>query len=166
MDFFLKKAEQSVYTAQTLFKISEEPTLKENLNLQLTYESYTWVINASYYAMFYAATALLAKHNHSLKAEQSIHSLTYHVLVYYFLDNDKKLSKHFLEQYKQAEEEAAELLQIAEQEAREKIESVKFELTKRREFTYQMGKVAEKNKAETSVKRAESFLTLVKELIL
>ncbi len=116
--------------------------------------------------MFYAGTALLAKYNHRLKIDQGVHPLTYHALVYYFLDNDKKLSKHILEQYQQAENEAAELLQAAEQEAREQIETIKFELSKRREFTYEMGKIAERNKAETSIKRAESFLMLIKELIL
>ena len=166
VDFFLKKAEQSLQTAQSIFKMSQEPDLKESLQLPLSYEGYMWTINAAYYTMFYAGTALLAKYNHCLKIDKGVHPLTYHALVYYFLDNDKKLSKHILEQYQQAENEAAELLQAAEQEAREQIETIKFELSKRREFTYEMGKIAERNKAETSIKRAESFLMLIKELIL
>jgi len=116
--------------------------------------------------MFYSATALLAKYNHRLKVDQGSHPLTYHALIYYFLDNDKKLTKHILEQYKQAEEEASELLQTAEQKAREQVEQLKFELSKRREFTYEMGKIAEKGKAQTSINRAKEFLALVKELIL
>jgi len=116
--------------------------------------------------MFYAATSLLAKYNHRIKVEQGLHSLTYHAVVYYFLDNDKKLTKHIIEQYKLAELEASELLQTAEQRARNHIEQVNLELSKRRTFTYEMGKIAEKNKAETSIKRSEEFLTLVKEMIL
>ena len=163
--FFLKKAESSLETAKGLLKLSENQDLKETLRLSPNYEGYLWVINSSYYAMFYAATALLAKYGYKIRNEQGIHSLTYHALVYYFLDNDQKLTKHILEQYHAAEKEAEELLQLAEQKAKDNIEQVKFELTKRREFTYEMGKIAEKNKAETSIKRAESFLTLVKELV-
>lgn len=164
-DFFLNKAKQSLETAQSLLKISLSTELKEKLQLSSSYEGYMWVINTAYYAMFYAGTALLAKYNHRIKGEQGIHSLTYHALIYYFLDNDKKLSKHILGQYKQAEEEAGELLQTVEQKARDHIEQVKFELAKRREFTYEIGKVAERAKAETSIRRAEEFVTLVKELI-
>ncbi len=166
VDFFLTKAESSLETAQALFNISERLEMKNQLQLSQSYEAYMWVVNTAYYAMFYAATALLAKFNHRIKAEQSIHSLTYHALVYYFLDHNKKLTKHVLERYREAEEEAEELLQIAERKAREHVEVVKFELSKRREFTYEMGKIAERNKAETSIKRTEEFLTLVKEIIL
>ena len=60
-----------------------------------------------------------------------------------------------IEQYHLAGEEASQLLQTAEQKAREKIETVGFELSKRREFTYGMGKIAEKNKAQTSLERAK-----------
>jgi len=40
VDFFLKKAEQSLQTAQGIFKISQEPSLKESLLLSLSYEGY------------------------------------------------------------------------------------------------------------------------------
>ncbi len=165
-DFFLAKANQALETAHFIVNVSLNPELKLQLQLSSSYEGYLWTINAAYYSMFYAATSLLARYNHRIKGEQGIHMLTYHALVYYFLDNDRKLSKHLLEQYRQAGEEASELLQIAEQQAREKVEQVRFELSKRREFTYEIGKIAEKAKAETSLRRAEEFLTLVKELIL
>ena len=165
-DFFLAKANQALETAHLIVKVSLSPELKSQLQISSSYVGYMWAINAAYYSMFYAATSLLAKYNHRIKGEQGIHVLTYHALIYYFLDNDKKLSKHILEQYRQAGEEVVELMQIAEQQAREKIEQVKFELGKRREFTYEMGRIAEKAKAETSLRRAEEFLTLVKELIL
>lgn len=164
--FFLKKAENSLETAKGLFKLSQNPDSKKILKLPFDYEGYLWVVNSAYYSMFYAATALLAKYGHRLKVERGTHYLTYHALVYYFLDDDKKLTKHILEQYQSAEREAEELLQLAERKAGEKVEQINFELTKRREFTYEMGKIAEKNKAETSIKRAEDFLTLAKELIL
>lgn len=166
VDFFLKKAENSLNTAYALLKISTSSEIKESMGLPDSYDAYLWMINTAYYTMFYAATALLAKFSHRIKKEQGIHALTYHALVYYFLDNDKKLTKHVLEQYQAAEQEASELLQVVEQKARDKIEMVKYELSKRREFTYEMGKIAERNKAETSIRRAEDFITLVKEIIL
>ncbi len=165
VNFFLNKAKHSLETSKGLFKLSQNQDLKKALRLSQDYEGYLWVINSSYYCMFYAATALLAKYNHRIKISHGVHALTYHALIYYFLDNDQKLTKHLLEQYQAIEKEAEELLQLVEQKARDNVEQVKFELTKRREFTYEMGKIAEKNKAETSIKRAEDFLTLVRELI-
>lgn len=164
--FFMKKAEDSLETANVLFKISQSASLKKELSISQFYNGYLWVINPAYYSMFYAAISLLAHFGKRIKIEQGIHKIIYHALIYYFLDNDKKLTKHIIEQYKQAENDAEALLQIAEFKAREQIESVKFELDKRKEFTYEMGKTAEENKAQTSIKRAEEFLTLIKEIIL
>ncbi len=166
VNFFLAKSDVSLQTAKVLSEISNSTRLKDELHLKTTYDGYTWVINSAYYSMFYAATALLAKHSCRINVEQGKHSLTYHALVYYFLDLDKKMTKHIIEQYQEAELEASQILQIAEQKAREHIEKVKFELSKRREFTYEMGKIAEKDKADTSIKRAQEFLTLVREMIL
>ena len=115
--------------------------------------------------MFYAAVSLLAHSGKRINTDLGIHKLVYHALVYYFLDNDQKLTKHILEQYQKAQEDAEALLQKAETRAREHIETVKFELKKRKEFTYEMGKIAEENKANSSLKRAEEFMTLVKEMI-
>lgn len=164
--FFMGKAETSLQTAMALLKLSDSNEAKRLLQFPQGYDAYMWVINAGYYSMFYAATALLAAHNHKLNVGQGIHSLTYHALVYYFLDSDKKIAKHMLEQYSIAEREASELLQAVETKAKEQIGNVRLELSKRREFTYEIGKTAEKHKAETSVKRASEFLTLVKELML
>lgn len=165
-EFFLGKAESSLQTSFALTRLSESNEAKLLLSLPKSYESYMWAINAGYYSMFYAATALLASYGHKIKTDHSIHALTYHALVYYFLDCDKKIAKHILEQYVIAGREASELLQTAEKEARELVQNVKREMGKRRDFTYEMGMIAEKNKAETSAKRAMEFLTLVKELML
>lgn len=163
-DFFMKKAEQALMTADCLTSISNDAKLKGVLKVPSGFDSYTWVINTAYYSMFYAATALLAHHNHKIKAEQGIHALTYNALIYYFLDNDKKIEKHILERYGEAEKEASELL--AQQEARDQVEKVKFELEKRRAFTYNMGASAEQAKAKTSLERAKEFITLAKELMI
>ncbi len=164
--FFMGKADSSLLTAKALLRVSESAEAKKLLNLPQGYDAYMWVINTAYYSMFYAATALLASYNHKINREQGKHTLTYHALVYYFLDCDRKIAKHMLEQYSIAERQASGLMQSVEAKAREKIELVKQELSNRGDFTYEMGKVAEKSIAETSIRRAMEFLTLAKELIM
>jgi len=58
--FFMTNAESSLRTASVLQQISDENALKETLKTGMDFESYLWVIVSSYYAMFYATTALLA----------------------------------------------------------------------------------------------------------
>lgn len=165
VEFFFEKAKTSLLTAQSLLKLSGENKFKLAFGLSYSFETFMWVINSAYYSMFYAATSLLAKFNHQIKTDQGIHALTYHALIYYFLDNDQKLTRHILEQYQNAEKEASELLQIADRKAKDHIINVKLELSKRREFTYETGKIAEESKAKTFIKRAEEFLTMVRELM-
>ena len=163
--FFLLKSEQAVLTAESILRISGDIEFKKKLELLSSYEGYTWVINAAYYSMFYAATALLAHYHHHLNIEQGIHTLTYHAMVYYFLDNDQKLPQRILEQYKSTTEDATELLQLVEQKARVHVEQLKLESKKRKEFTYEMGKISIHTKANTSLQRAQEFLNFVKELV-
>ncbi len=107
--------------------------------------------------MFFAATALLAKHNHKINADQGIHTLTYHALIHYFIKEDNKLKWRLMEDYKDAVGEAEELLQITERKLKELAMNLRFELTKRNIFTYEVGEEAERNKALTSYKRAKHF---------
>lgn len=165
VSFFMEKAENALETAIVLGILSSNEQKKKEHSLPTMYNASTWVINTAYYAMFYAATALLAKYNCRIREERGIHALTYHALVYYFLDNDQKLKKHYLEQYQAAEKESFEILRVAEAEAKQQIENVKFELDKRRVFTYEMGKSAEEAKAKSSIARAKEFITMVKELL-
>ncbi len=155
--FFLDKAFNALQISKRLLEISED---RED-----PLEGYTWVINASYYCMFYAATSLLAHFEHKISTETGIHKLTFHALVYYFLIDDNKLQKHFIEQYKESYESAEQLLQISEEKAAEMIKHFQFEHSKRTRFTYEMGKIAERNKAKTSLERAEGFLVEVRKLI-
>lgn len=156
-DFFLTKSKESLQLSQRIFEISQD----ENDPL----ESYMWIVTTSYYSMFFAATALLAYFKHKIDSEIGIHRLTYHALVYYFLIDDNKLQKHFLEEYKDLYEKAEELLQTSEEKATEMIRHFKFEQKKRNEFTYEMGKIAEKQKAKTSLERAEEFVLEIRKLI-
>ena len=154
-DFFLKKALQSIALSDRLSRLQDEENIEANM----------WIINISYYSMFFAATALLAKYNKKIDSEVSIHILTYHALVHYFVNEDNKLEKQFIEEYKNAVDEAEELLRISERKSFEFVNDFKNELEKRKIFTYNLGSIAEKNKAETSLKRAKSFVRVVENMI-
>lgn len=155
--FFLDKSIESFNLAKRILEISED---KDD-----PLSSFMWIVSISYYSMFFAATALLAHFGHKIKEERSIHKLTYHALVYYFLADDNKLQKHFVEQYQDAYEEAEELLRMSEEKAVSLVNSFDLEREKRRRYTYEMGEVAEHNKAKTSFARAESFLLEVRKIL-
>lgn len=155
--FFLGKSIESFNLAKRILQISEDT------NDPLS--SFMWVISIAYYSMFFAATALLAHFGHKIKEERGVHKLTYHALVHYFLIDDNKLQKHFIEQYQHAYEEAEELLRISEEKAVLFVASFDFEREKRRRYTYEMGEIAEQQKAKTSLARAESFLLEVRKIL-
>ncbi|MFH1638121.1 MAG: hypothetical protein ABIB71_06870 [Candidatus Woesearchaeota archaeon] len=153
--FFLKKSREALNVSQRLFGLQEEESLETSL----------WVINTAYYSMFFAATALQAYFNHKIKVKQGIHSLTYHALVHYFIKEDNKLKKHIMENYKEAVEEAEDLLQLCENKIDGMVRNFSFELSKRKEFTYDIGKIAEKSKAETSLSRAKEFFVEIESIM-
>ena len=154
-NFFLNKAIQSVTLSDRLLRLQEEEKIETNM----------WIINISYYAMFFAATSLLAKYKKKIDSEIGIHILTYHALVHYFFNEDNKIEKQFIEEYKDAVDEAEELLRISEIKSIEFISDFKNELEKRKIFTYNLGSIAEKNKAETSLKRAKNFVKIIEVMI-
>ncbi|MBM3199929.1 hypothetical protein FJZ53_03240 [Candidatus Woesearchaeota archaeon] len=59
--FYLDNAKRSLSTAKVLFRASEDKELKKMLGLLDSFETYLWVITASYYSMFYAVNALFSK---------------------------------------------------------------------------------------------------------
>lgn len=121
-----------------------------------------WVINASYYSMFYIARALLEKEGIKFKSDQSIHALTFDALIYYFYLTGK-LQKKLFEYYLEAKEEATELL--GKQKADELIEGYFYEKRKRASFTYEVGELALQNKAKTSLIRATRFNKEIRRII-
>lgn len=155
--FFLDKAINSLEISRRLMEISN--------NKEDPLKGYMWVINSAYYSMFFAATAMLAHFNHKINVNSSIHKLTFHALIYYFLIDDKKIEKHFIEEYKETYEDAEELLQNSQGKAEEIVKNLDREREKRSRFTYEIGKVAEQKKAETSVTRAEEFLSEIMKII-
>jgi uncharacterized protein (UPF0332 family) len=166
--FFMANAESSLRTASVLQQISDDDSLKEALKVGLNFESYLWVIVSCYYAMFYAATGLLAKQG--IKASgQIVHKVTADALIHFFASNEK-LAK-LLEQYEEAQTVGLELIGREElmkkmqKKADELIISYEGERKKRSKFQYDIGVQAKRGYAQTSLERARTFVFEINKLI-
>lgn len=161
LDFFLQNADNSIDSAKALFELSTNPGKQESLGFT-SFNGLLWVVNASYYSMFYMARALLESRGIKINADLSIHAVTFDAVIYYFYLTGK-LQKEFLEDFIEAKEDAAELL--GKQKADELIEEYFFEKKKRSIFTYDMGTILVKSKAQTSLERAQKFRREIKKII-
>lgn len=108
VDFFIKNAKDSLDSAKVLFDISVNEKIKNTLGMP-NFNGFLWVINSSYYSMFYMARALLESISIKIKSEESVHFLVFNALVYYFYSTGK-LEKHFIEDFDNAQEESSEIL--------------------------------------------------------
>src|SRR3989344_5591572 len=162
VDFFIKNADDSIDSAKALFELSTNSQKQESLGFT-SFNGLLWVVNASYYSMFYMARALLENSGIKIKTELSIHAVTFDALVSYFYLTGK-LQKEFLNDFIEAKEDAAELL--GKQKADELIEEYYFEKRKRGTFTYNMGEILIKSKAKTSLERAQKFRRELKKIIM
>lgn len=161
VEFFLDNSKKSLDSAKLLYKVSTTKDLQEATGLR-NFDGYLWVINSSYYSMFYLARALLENEGIKLHSDLSIHSLTFDALVHFFYTSGK-LKKKLLELYEEAKQEAGELM--GQQKANTLIEDYMHEKKKRGTFTYQMGLIAIKTKAKTSLDRATTFQEEFKKII-
>lgn len=161
IDFFIKNADDSIDSAKALFELSTNTQKQESLGFT-SFNGLLWVVNASYYSMFYMARALLESSGIRIKADISVHAATFDAVIYYFYLTGK-LQKEFLEDFIEAKEDAAELL--GKQKADELMEEYFFEKKKRGAFTYNMGAVLAQSKAKTSLERAQKFRIELKKII-
>ena len=161
VDFFLKNADDSIDSAKALFELSTNTEKQKYLGFT-SLNGLLWVVNASYYSMFYMARALLENGGIKIKADLSIHAVTFDAMIYYFYLTGK-LQKEFLEDFIKAKEDAAELL--GKQKADELMEDYFFEKKKRGAFTYEMGAILVESKAKTSLERAQRFRREIKNII-
>ncbi len=159
--FFFKNADDSIDSAKALFDISTNAEKQKILGFT-SFNGLLWVVNASYYSMFYMARALLANEGIKIKTELSIHAVTFDTVVSCFYLTGK-LQKELLNDFIEAKEDAAELM--GKQKADELIEEYFFEKKKRGTFTYNMGEILVKSKAKTSLERALKFRRELKRII-
>jgi len=169
MPFFMDQAERSLRTASLLFYISTDEKVKEAVRVERSFESHLWVIVTSYYSMFYAALALLA--SEGIKAgRQLVHKVVADALVHFFISN-RRLAK-MLEVYEEAKETSLELIgreelmKRVEKKADELIVSYERERGKRSRFQYDVGEMAKRGYAETSLRRAREFVSEMRIMLL
>jgi len=160
-DFFIKNAKDSLDSAKILFDISVNEKTKNSFGMP-NFNGFLWVINSSYYSMFYMARALLENIGVKIKSDESVHFLVFNALVYYFYSTGK-LEKHFIEDFENAQEESSEIL--GKEKAKEIISSYSNEKEKRARFTYETGEIAMKSKAETSLNRAKKFNEEIRKIL-
>ncbi len=167
VNFYKKQANLSVIAADLIYGISTEKTSKEFHKLNQDYESFLWVINPSYYSMFYAAQALLAFKGVRILLQQGVHKTTAHALVYFCVKNNF-IAKELYEQFVQSQQEAAELLNLDDfkGKAEELANKYFYEAEKRAKFTYETEEEAKQRHAYTSLQRAKEFLKEVETIIL
>ncbi len=173
----MQKSENSLQTAKYILKIMEDPKTKALFDAE-DYDGTLWIINASYYRIFFLTQYLLALDNKKFPEDtEDTHKMAELALMYYFivkgsdLENKKdlkwddikqsRLSKA-LELMNDAKEESQELTQ---QRAKSVVEYMDAERLKRHSFTYQMTINAELEKAKTSIKRAIEFGDIIKEYV-
>ncbi len=161
IDFFIKNAKDSLDSAKVLFDVSVNEKIKDVFGIP-NFNGFLWVINSSYYSMFYMARALLESIGVKIKSDESIHFLVFNALIYYFYSTGK-LEKHFIEDFENAREESSEIL--GKEKAKEMISDYSSEKEKRARFTYETGEIAMKNKAETSLNRAKKFNEEVRKIL-
>ena len=161
VDFFLSNAKKSLKSANALYDLSTDKDMQEKTNYP-DFDGFLWVVNASYYSMFYMARALLESEGIKLKSEVSIHSLTFDAVINFFYLNGT-LQKRLLEDFAESLEEASEIL--GKQKADSLMEDYFFEKGKRAMFTYRTGEIVIKTKAKTSLERARKFIKEIKKII-
>ena len=162
VNFFLDNAKHSLESAKVLYALSIDKEKQKVFGYE-DFNGLLWVVNASYYSMFYLARALLESEGIKIKSDLSVHARTFDALVYFFYLNGR-LQKRLIEYLAEAEEEAADLLGL--QKAKELINEYFFERDKRATFTYDTSSVLIKTKAKTSLERANRFqqeiMTIIK----
>lgn len=166
--FFLDHSQKSLRTSAIIFDVSTDEKARENLKVEKDFESHLWVIVTAYYSMFYAALALLASQGVKTSG-QIVHKVVADALIHFFIQN-RRLAK-MLEEYEEAKETSldligrAELMKRIEEKADELIVAYERERKKRSRFQYDVGEMAKRGYAETSLKRARDFVSETRKIL-
>jgi len=152
VEIFIERADNELMAAESLKRLSEDGKSKEDFNLPAGTTFYSSVISHSYYAIFYAAKAvLLTKGIKTYPPE--IHKKTYDAFKRTFIDTGV-LDVALLNIYKKMVVRAGELLEIFRLEKR-----------KRGDFTYTTIPQANRKPAEDSLSNARLFVSNISKAI-
>lgn len=166
VNFYKKQANLSLIAADLLYAISTEKDSKEFHKLDSDYECFLWVINLSYYSLFYIVHALLAYKNVRILSDQGIHKITAHAFVYYCIKNNF-VAKELYEQFVESQVEAVELFNLEDfkRKAMDLTTKYFYEVGKRARFTYETDEEVKQRHAYTSLQRAREFLSEIEKII-
>jgi uncharacterized protein (UPF0332 family) len=138
-DTYLRNNRESLLSARKLFN--------ENT-------SNLWVVVISYYSMFYIANAMLYKTGYKV-GPKIAHKVTSNALIV-FVRNKLKVS--LIEDYELASNEAAILSDNL-------LQNYDMEMTKRSVFQYETTEEIKREKAKTSLERAEQFTMEIEKML-
>ena len=159
--FFLSNAEKSLTVANALYDLSTDKEMQKQTGF-ISFDGFLWIVNASYYSMFYMARALLENDGIKLKSDLSVHLITFDAIINFFYLNGK-LQKRLIEDFAESRGEAS--LILGKQKADSLIEDYFWEKGKRAELTYNTEEVVIQAKAKTSLERARRFIRELKKII-
>lgn len=165
--FYLENAFISLNAAKILNEVSNKIDFKKHFKfIDDSFEAFLWVINPSYYSMFYMANALLASAGIKVVSQIGVHKKTFEAVVYYFYLTNK-LPKYFLEIFEKAQQESQELLgkEGMKEKTIDLMKKYDYEMGKRSKFTYEIGVKAKQAKANTSLNRAIEFYNELRKVL-
>ncbi|MFH1505917.1 MAG: HEPN domain-containing protein [archaeon] len=152
MRSYSDRANNEIMAAQSLKILSEQAKPKQDFNIPKETTFYSAVISHSYYAIFYAAKAILLTKGIKTSSPE-VHKKTYEALEKHFVKTGI-LDVKLLELYRKIAIRADELLEIFKQEK-----------WKRGHFTYRTIPQANKKPAEDSIENAKSFVSNILKVI-
>jgi uncharacterized protein (UPF0332 family) len=136
---YLKNARESLNVAN---KLSQDKT------------SSLWVVVTSYYSMFYIACAYLYKLGYKA-GDDRVHQVINEALI---SQGRNKINNYLLENYNEEKEKALVIVDNY-------LDNYGKEKAKRASFQYETTDKIKEAKADTSLKRAKEFLTLIEEVL-
>jgi uncharacterized protein (UPF0332 family) len=152
VEIFIERAQNELLASESLKRLSDEANAKESFHLSNKTTFYSSVISHSYYAIFYAAKAILLTEGVKT-AGPEIHRKTFDEFKRYFVDTGI-LDVKLFEIYRKTAVRANDLLEIFRDEK-----------WKRGNFTYNTIPQANKEPAEDSLKNAKTFVSNIAKTI-
>ncbi len=149
---YIERAENEIVIAETLKRLSSEMDAKQYFGISDRMTFYSSAISHSYYAIFYAAKAILLAKNIKTSAPE-IHKKTFEEFKKNLVDNGV-LDVKLLEIYEKMAIRADELLEI-----------FKDEKWKRGNFTYNTIPQANREPAEDSLRNAKLFVSNITKIL-